>query len=127
MLNTKALALVVLEKKIFSIISLQQILMPPGARAWSLWTPGAWLAGFMKGTTKHCYIQNIEALGLVISEKIFFMFFPIVSLWELSVAMETTILIQSVPKPNAVNPPYPAMVHIKFDQDWPTIFKDIAL
>ena len=31
--------------------------------------------------------------------------FPIVSLWDLSVAMETTILIQSAPKPNAINPP----------------------
>ena len=29
--------------------------------------------------------------------------FPIVSLWELSVAMETTILIQSAQKPNAIN------------------------
>ena len=24
--------------------------------AWPVWTPGAWLAGFMQGTTKHCYI-----------------------------------------------------------------------
>ena len=40
--------------------------------------------------------------------------FPIVSLWELSVAMETTILIQSAPKSNAVNP-----VNIKFDQMGP--------
>ena len=30
---------------------------------------------------------------------------PIVSLWELSAAMRTTILIQSASKPNAVNPP----------------------
>ena len=37
-------------------------------RAWSIWTTGAWLAGFKKGTTKHCYIQNIEALGLLVSE-----------------------------------------------------------
>ena len=35
----------------------------------------------------------------------FFLIFPIVSLWDLSVAMETTILIQSAPKPNAINPP----------------------
>ena len=39
------------------------------------------MAGFMKGTIEHCYIQNIEALGLVVSEKkIFFNVFPIVSL-----------------------------------------------
>ena len=27
------------------------------------------LARFMKGTTKHCYTQNITTLGLVVSEK----------------------------------------------------------
>ena len=37
-------------------------------------------------------------------EEHFFMVFPIVSLWELSLAMETTILIQSTPKPKVVNP-----------------------
>ena len=31
--------------------------------------------------------------------------FPIITLWELSVAMETRVLIQSSPKPNAVTPP----------------------
>ena len=44
-------------------------------------------------------------MGLVVSEKKIFLVFPIVSLWHLSVAMETTILIQSAPKPNAINPP----------------------
>ena len=32
-------------------------------------TPGAWLAEFIKRTTTHCYIQNMKALGLVVSEK----------------------------------------------------------
>ena len=27
------------------------------------------MAGFLKGTTKHCYLINIQALGLVVSEK----------------------------------------------------------
>ena len=37
-----------------------------------IWTPGAWLGGFIKGTTRHCYTQNIKALGYVVSEmKIF--------------------------------------------------------
>ena len=99
MLNTQALALMVLEKKTFPIISLWQILMPPGHGQLD---PGARLTQFIMGTTKHCYIQNIESLGLVISEKrIFFFFF----LWELPVAMEITILIQSAPKPNAINAP----------------------
>ena len=30
--------------------------------AWPIWIPGAWLAGFIKGTTRHCYTQNIKAL-----------------------------------------------------------------
>ena len=38
---------------------------------WAIWTLGAWLAGFMKGTTKHCYILNMLALGLMASEKSF--------------------------------------------------------
>ena len=42
-----------------------------------IWTPGARLAGFIKRTTIHCYTQNMKALGLVVSEKIFFMFFPL--------------------------------------------------
>ena len=33
-------------------------------------------------------------------EKDFFYVFPIVSLWELSVAMETRVLIRPGPKPN---------------------------
>ena len=41
----------------------------------------------MLGTTKHCYILNMYAVGLVVSEKkifkFFFFFFSIISLWEL--------------------------------------------
>ena len=43
--------------------------------------------------------------GTIYVEKKIFLVFPIVSLWDLSVAMETTILIQSAPKPNAINHP----------------------
>ena len=123
--------------------------------------PGSRLAGFIKRTTIHCYIQNMKGLGLVVSEKIFFfMFFhckfmgandpsggaifdrrgmvgriykedhykllhtkyessgpygfeedfffyvfPIVSLWALSVAMETKVLIRPGPKPNTTFSP----------------------
>ena len=70
MLNTQAL--VALEKKILSHYKSMADIDAPGV--WSTWAPGAWLAGFMKGTTKHCYIQNIEALGLVVTEKKIFMF-----------------------------------------------------
>ena len=87
------------EKKIF-------IYFPKDApRAGPVWTPGAWLAGFMKRTTRHCYTQNMRALGLVVSEKKIFICFSIVSLWELSVAMETRVLIRPGPKPNITFPP----------------------
>ena len=46
----------------------------PGA--WPIWTPGSRLAGIIKGLTKHCFTQNIKALGLMVSEKkIFFYVF----------------------------------------------------
>ena len=60
---------------VFSIVCLWE-LMAPGAGPLS--TPGAWLAGFIKRTTTHCFIQNMKALGFVVSEKkIFFMFFTL--------------------------------------------------
>ena len=46
----------------------------PGA--WLIWTPGSRLAGIIKGLTKHCFTQNMKALGLMVSEKkIFFLHF----------------------------------------------------
>ena len=60
---------------VIHIIILCQIIMPPGV--WPIKTPGALLAGFIKGITKHCYTQYIIALVLVVSEKIIFMFFPL--------------------------------------------------
>ena len=42
-----------------------------------IWTTGSRLAGIIKGLTKHCFTQNIKALGLMVSEKIFFL-----SLWR---------------------------------------------
>ena len=40
--------------------------------------------------------------------------------------METRVLIQSAPKPYATFSP-PVLLHIKFDQDWPTGFRDIQI
>ena len=37
-------------------------------------------------------------------EEVYFYVFPIVSLWELSVAMETRVLIRPGPKPNTIFP-----------------------
>ena len=45
----------------------------PGA--WPIWTPGSRLAGIIKGLTKHCFKQYIKALGLMVSEKKFFLCF----------------------------------------------------
>ena len=45
----------------------------PGA--WPIWTPGSRLAGIIKGLTKHCFTQNINALGLMVSEKKIFLRF----------------------------------------------------
>ena len=46
---------------------------PPGAGP--VWTPGAWLAGFIKRTIIHCYTQNLKALCPVVSEKKIFLCF----------------------------------------------------
>ena len=66
MLNIQVVALAVLGKNIFPILSLWQ--------KFKIWIPGAGI----KGTTKHCYIQNINALGFVDLEKNFvYCFFPL--------------------------------------------------
>ena len=44
-----------------------------------------------------------------------------------SVVMETRVLIQSAPKILCTLSPLPVMIHIKFDQDWPTGFRDIQV
>ena len=66
----KALGLVVSEK-IFLCFSHDA----PGAGP--VWTPGARLAGFIKRTTIHCYIQNMKTLGLAVLEKKIFYVFPL--------------------------------------------------
>ena len=51
-------------------------------------------------------------------------FSPIISQRELSVATATTVLMESAPKPKRSLSPIPLMIHIKFDQDWPTDLGD---
>ena len=63
----------VLEKKIFKcfpIIRLWQIVTPLGRGQFG---PQGRLARFIKGLTKHCFTQNIKALGLMVSEKKIFL------------------------------------------------------
>ena len=45
----------------------------PGVRP--VWTPGSRLAGIIKGLTKHCFTQNIKALGNKVSDKKIFLHF----------------------------------------------------
>ena len=67
--NRKVLGLVVLEEKIIlrlPIVSLAELITPVSG---PFLTPGAWLAGFIKRLTMHCYTQNMKALDPVVSEK----------------------------------------------------------
>ena len=50
---------------------------------WPVRTPRAQNAGFIKRITEHCYRRNIKAIGRMVSEKRYFVCFPIVSIWEL--------------------------------------------
>ena len=68
---------------------------------------------------------SIKRIELKTTEKRWRHRFPIIGQLGLSFAMETRVLIQSVPKPYTAFPPPPVMLHIKFDQDWPTGFRDI--
>ena len=47
------------------------------------------------------------------------MVFSIICQRELSVAMATTVLMESAPKPKSSLSPILLMLLIKFDQDWP--------
>ena len=67
--------------------------------------PGAWLAGLMKGTSRHCYILNILAVGLTVSEEDFQSFSQVISLWELYVF------------------PYLMNIYMKFHHIWLTTFE----
>ena len=51
-LNIQALGFVVSDKKIFSCFTYYKAMVDNDAPgAWPIWTPGAWLAGFIKGFT----------------------------------------------------------------------------
>ena len=53
--------------------------------------------------------------------------FPIISQWELSVAMDNRVFIQSASEHYTAFPHPPVMLNIKFDQDWPTGLRDIQV
>ena len=70
--TTKALCLVVSEDNIF-MFSHCKSMEANDPKAGPDLTPVAWMAGFRERTTTHCYIQNMKALGLVVSEKTTFL------------------------------------------------------
>ena len=48
---------------------------------------------------------------------------PTITLWELSVAMETRVLILSGSKPNAASFPHPNQLQIEIGCSWPAILR----
>ena len=106
LLHTKAFVLAVSEKKICSCISNYNPMTDndaPGVRACmdSRDTVG-------RIYKEECYTlpyTNVKAMCLVgLEKKMFFVFFPIVSRWDLYVSMKTRVLTQTASKPNAGNP-----------------------
>ena len=58
-------------------------------------------------------------------ETYMYIVFPIISQWELSVAMATSVLMmESAPNHNSSHTPILLMLHIRFDQNWPTDLGD---
>ena len=95
----KALGLVVSEKN-FLCFSHDTPWVGP------VWTPRGTVGRIYKEdhyTLLHTKYESSEPCGF--GEEDFFYVFPIVSLWELSVAMETRVLIRPGPKPNTTFPP----------------------
>ena len=105
-LNIKALGLVVSEKRIFSYFSHYKPMLENDAPgAWQIWGPGTRVAGFMKGLLN---IDTHKIFKLWVSwfqKRRLFYVFPIITLWELSVAMDTRVPIRSGQNPNAAFPP----------------------
>ena len=82
------------EKKIFSYFSHYKPMLDNDAPgAWPICAPGTRLAGFMKGLLN---IDTHKIFKLWVSWfqiRRFFKVFPIITLWEISVAMETRVPI----------------------------------
>ena len=96
----------------------------PGAGP--VWTPGAWLVGFIKIVTIHCYKQNMKAMGLVVSKKkIFFMFFQLLVYGSYLLPWKPEF--QSDLAENLMQSFLtPMVLQIKFDRNWLTSCGDIC-
>ena len=75
-------------------------------------------------TSRNQYVPHFFKVGGIKKDNTVF---AIITLWKLSVAMETTVLIQSGPKPIAAFPPNPIMLQIKSDCNWPACCRDIRV
>ena len=78
----------------------------------------------------HAIVTCIKRIGSKTPRKCGYIIFPIINQelkWGISDAMETVVLIQSALKTLCSLFPTPMMLHIKFDQDWPTGIRDIQV
>ena len=112
-------------EKIFSGFSHYKPLVDNDAPwTWPITVPGTRLAGFMKGITKHCYTKNIEAQGLMVSEKKIFLCFPnynpIGAIRRHGNQSSNPIW----PKTLCNLSPTPMMLQIKFGFYWPSGFRE---
>ena len=96
----KALGHVVLEKKIFLCFAPSR---PQGGACIDLRGTVGRIYKEDHYTMLHTKYERSGTCGFGVED--FFYVFPIVSLWELSVAMETRVPIQPGPKPKATFPP----------------------
>ena len=87
-------------------------------KAGLVWTPVARLAGFIKRTTRHCYIQNMKALGLVVLEKIFFCFSHCKSMGandpQGGVIFDPRAMVGRIYKED-----HYTLLHTKYESSWP--------
>ena len=74
--NIPALCHAVAEKIFFIYFHYKSMVDNDMPGAWPVWTPGVPLAALIKESIIHWSTQHMKALGHMVSEKIFFMFFP---------------------------------------------------
>ena len=79
------------------------------------------------GGTKHCYILNIYTVGLVVSEKRIFKSFPHYKFMGDVCCYGNKSSNPICPKTLCRLFPDLLILHMKFDQDWPSGIRDILI
>ena len=100
-LNIEALGIVILEMKIFLCIFHYKPMADNDVPGRGLYGPH----GHDKEDYDTLLLTKYESFGTCGFGEEFFLVFPIARIWELSVALETILLLQSARKPNTINPP----------------------